>query len=74
MLKYLRCIACKSSTNLVISLDFKTGLGEAICIKRYTKPSLVRKYRKVITNNGCGHKFKIKSELKQTKAEISNGR
>lgn len=63
MLKDLKCPACKSSSNLLIFIDFKKKKPEvAICLKIYFKPSLIRKHGpKILKSNGCGYKFNLKA-------------
>lgn len=59
VLKTLSCPHCLSSVNLVLIVDFKNKKPEkAVCVKRYVKPAMVRKFHKV-TKNGCGEWFKL---------------
>jgi hypothetical protein len=58
-MKNLTCPNCKSGCNLVLKVDFKAKLAiEAICVKIWHKPSMVRKFHQ-IKKNGCNTTFKI---------------
>jgi hypothetical protein len=64
-LEKLKCPNCKSDQNLILFANFvdKT-VSKGLCLKRYIKPSLARKFGKPMST-GCGHWFGIASKKRE---------